>query len=151
MTKELTQQQKDAADWLAKGVNITETAEMVGTSRVSIGKWKKKPQFQEYYETLVQQREADRKKAATKATIKQEFDRRASLDEWRIARVKANKAKLDCGLEIVEKMRQRFRDLPQEAFAAANIASLLKTGDEMIETAMAAWGTTIDVEEAKPS
>ncbi|PHJ65005.1 hypothetical protein VF04_04270 [Nostoc linckia z7] len=151
MRTELTQKQKEAAGYLAQGLNNNRTAEAVGCDRVTIGIWKKSPLFQEYLQKLIAEREADRKKAVTKAVIQEEFDRRASINEWKQCRVEANKKKLERGNEIVEKMMARFRDLPPEAYPPSAIAQLIKAGEDMMEAAFAAWGETIDLEEAKPT
>lgn len=151
MTRELSKRQRDAADLLARGENKTETGKKVGVSRLTIKKWTEMPKFQEYFNNVIAEIEAVRSRAATVAIVKEEFDRRASLEEWRIARIEANKRKLLRGNQIIDKITERLNDLPGEAFGVNVLAPLLKAGDEMVETALNGWGEAIDVEGAKPT
>ncbi len=151
MSKKLTQRQKDAADYLAKGLNNAQTAKMIGCDRITISNWKKKPEFQHYLQELIELREIDRRTAAAQVAQKEEFDRHASINEWKMARIAANKAKLDCGSQILDKITARFHDLPQEAFAPSHLAAFFKLGNDMIESAFKGWGDAIELSGMKPS
>ncbi|MCC5617481.1 hypothetical protein LC605_20800 [Nostoc sp. CHAB 5836] len=145
--KELNPRQKEAANLLSQGLNNARTAEAIGVDRVTVGIWRKKPEFQEYLEQLVE----DRKRIVAESAVKKSFNRKSSIEEWKISRIEANRKKLELGNLILEKMTSRFNDLPQEAFAPNMIAALVKVGDDMIETALGGWGEAIDLEEAKPT
>lgn len=147
----LNQKQRDAAAYLCQGLMVKEVAQLVGVSRVSITNWRNLPEFQEYLKILTTQYEIDRRKAASKITMKEAFDRHASLNEWRNSRIEANQKILECGFLIVDKMIRRIKDLPDEAFSAGNIAPLLKIGSEMVETGLTEWGEAIDLKDAKPT
>ena len=97
MRGELTERQKQAASLLAQGLNAARTAEAIGCDRVTIGMWKKRPDFKKYLDNLIEERESDRRKAATEAVVKEVLDRRVSINEWKMARIDANKEKLEQG------------------------------------------------------
>ncbi|MBN3948415.1 MAG: hypothetical protein HWQ38_18950 [Nostoc sp. NMS7] len=147
LKKELNSSQKEAANLLSQGLNNARTAEAIGCDRVTIGKWRKKPEFQEYLNQLIE----DRKRTVTESAVKKCFDRASSIEEWKLARIRANQLKLEFGIEILEKMRSRMKDLPTEAYPPSAIAPLVNAGNVMVETGLGSWGEAIDLAEAKPT
>jgi transposase len=147
----LTQKQRDAAGYLCQGLLVIEVAKLLKVSRVTISNWKKIPEFQDYYQSVVEQYEKDRKKAASKITIQEACDRQTMLQQWRQKRIEVNEKIIQCGLVIVEKMLSRIMDLPDEVFGPSNIAPLLKVGGDLIQTGMEEWGTAIDLKDMKPT
>jgi hypothetical protein len=145
--KELTARQKEAANLLSQGLNNARTAEAIGCAGVTIGDWRKKPEFQEYLNQLIE----DRKRVVTESAVKQYYDRASSIEQWKIARIQANELKVKFGLEILETMRSRMKDLPLEAYSPTVIASFVNSANTMLETGFASWGDSIDLAEAKPT
>lgn len=148
-TDKLTQKQKDAAACIVRGLTNKEVGNAVGCNRQTISVWKKKPEFQQYVQHLIEQTEMDKRTAVTLVSVQEEFDRRLSVNEWKAKRIELNKEKLEYGRQIVKKIKARFDDLPAEAFSPKELAMLFRVGEDMIDSGMEGWGEAIAIDETK--
>ncbi len=143
----LTEQQKRAADLIAAGLTQGKVGKTVGVSRVTVNNWCKISDFQAEVERRRQRNNEahDRKMDELQAADTEEFYR--TIKEYKAARASIYKQKLNRGMKGIKKTADRFDDLPPEAIAPNNIAQLLNTFDDMVESAMQGWAELIGIDE----
>jgi hypothetical protein len=68
------------------------------------------------------------------------------LKKYRELRMESYAIKLNLGNEILNKVQNRLRDLPEEAIAPNNISQLIKAADDLTENALQGMAELIGLE-----
>jgi transcriptional regulator with XRE-family HTH domain len=143
----LTETQLKAAEYLAAGMLQEEAAKRLNVTRVTISRWNALAAFKAEVERRRQsaiaqlQQKADELQAAE---IDQFFE---GLKAYRDARLQIYQAKLSRGIKGLNKIGRRFDDLPEEAIAVNNLASLFSVFDTLTEKALEGWAEIIGLDE----
>lgn len=143
--------QLDCIEHLATGKNKRQASISVGVNPSTLTRWLKSDDFNAELNRRIRQHEEVRDEVVETAT--QEYHQSAVNDIYEELRAYRNtlmqtyKARLQRGLKLVQKTGSRFDDLPEEAIAPKDIATLMGLGDQMIEKAMKQWAEVLALDE----
>lgn len=151
-TPGLTEIQMQAIALLADGVSQVDTAKAVGCNRVTVNRWaQKNPTFAAELAAEVERRkqrlETGLKDAADTKIDKQIAEVRSELAEFHQALINVQKARLQRGKVLMDKVYRRLLDLPEEAISVKDIAPLMTIADRLFEKGLETWGDAIALDD----
>ena len=145
-TPTLTENQIKAAANLASGMTQDDTAKLSSVTRITINRWLKNKTFSDEVNRRREQVAHLHEQEATKLQAFEIKNYYAQLKELRLAALEAAKEDLELSARIKSKMLRRFEDLPEEAYAPKDIASMLTLANAFSNNGLKEWGEAIGVE-----
>lgn len=143
----LTKKQLDVAACLAADRTWKETTAETGVAKSTISRWTKMADFQEEVnkrkKIAVDIHRANQEEAQQRETS--EFY--SGLEEYRKALIQVHRAQVSLGGSMLNKMKRRFTDLPDEAFAAKDLPGMFNTASTLLKDGFAGWAELIGLDE----
>jgi transposase len=143
--------QAKAISLLASGNNQSDTSKKIGVSLRTLSRWVSKPEFRAEIEQEASRRkdrlESELRASADAAQTQVIANLQGDLQELYTKLQKAQKLRIDVGTSMISKAMRRFQDLPEEAIAIKDIASLVTAGDKLLEKGFEMWADSLAIAE----